>query len=148
MSSKKISGIIMTVLSALGGFYAITTYSDDTTNLFGYNYEPPLTSHEITVIMIGVASAICLIVGLILLLGQDDSSSTGVQKVWICGTCGSANDISFAHCSNCGVAKTQIDDNPAIEKDWICNSCGTLNKRNVKTCQGCGVTKQWSESQQ
>ena len=149
MSSKKTFGIIMTVLSVLGGFYAITTYSDDTSNYYsGYNYEPPLTSHEITVILIGFVSIICFIIGLVLLLNAFEETTENTPAVWLCSSCNTTNRIDFAHCTHCGTAKPQKVNEAVILPDWVCASCGTSNKSRVGTCQNCGVTKQWSEDQQ
>lgn len=71
MSAKRITGLVFLVLSILGLFYTITTYSNDTSKLFGYNYEEPLSSHETTVVAIGTVSGVGTMVGLCLLCSND-----------------------------------------------------------------------------
>lgn len=72
MSSRGIKGLVFTVLGLLGGFYAITTYASDTSRLFGYTYTAPFTSHEVTVIAVGVLSVIFFIAGLCCLGDKSD----------------------------------------------------------------------------
>lgn len=60
---KKYAGIGLTVLSIIGGLYSIITITDEKGNLFGYNYEPPYTSHEAVIIALLVICVVLLLVG-------------------------------------------------------------------------------------
>lgn len=70
MQTKKIYGIIATVIGVIGEAYALVTINADKTGNFwgGYTYEPPFSSHEITYISIAVISALVIIAGLIMVL--------------------------------------------------------------------------------
>ena len=68
MKLNRVIGLVLLILSVLGGFYSITTYADDTSKgFFGYTYQPPLTAHESVVMMIAFLSVIALLVGICLL---------------------------------------------------------------------------------
>lgn len=70
MQNKKIYAIILTVIGIVGEAYALLTINADKTGNFwgGYTYEPPFSSHEITYIAIAVASAVVIILGLVIFL--------------------------------------------------------------------------------
>lgn len=58
--------VVYTVVGIVMLCYAFITYSNDTSKfLGGYTYEPPLTDHEVGVIVIGVLGLAFLIGGLI-----------------------------------------------------------------------------------
>ena len=138
MSTKRVGGLVMLVLAVFGIFYAVTTYSDDTSSLFGYTYEPPLTEHETTVIAIGVGSALGVIIGLFLLFSQDDTDSAIIQKFWVCESCNTANNQDFAHCTHCGAARKSVHATPVTQSDFYCKKCGTKNAAGAHYCVACG----------
>ncbi len=72
MSTKRIIGIILTVLGGVGILYCIMTILEDTSGwLFRYTYAPPFTDHEITVISILVVAIISTISGIIMLCNKE-----------------------------------------------------------------------------
>lgn len=65
MESKKTGGIICTIIGAIGALYAIYTILEDTSGWIGYNYEPPLTDHEVKIIMILIGALALLLIGIL-----------------------------------------------------------------------------------
>lgn len=72
MSSKRVAGVLLTVLSAIGILYSIFTISNDTSGLIGYTYSAPFTTHETTILTTLGVSVVVLIIGLVLLLSKDN----------------------------------------------------------------------------
>lgn len=68
---KKPSGWIALCLGIIGEVFSAVIISNDMTprGMFGghYTYEPPLTSHEIIMIVIAIASGIAIIAGICML---------------------------------------------------------------------------------
>lgn len=63
-SSTQIGPIVEIVTGVICLFYAINSYINDTSHLFGYTYTGELTDHEMTVIVTGIFGAIVLMVGI------------------------------------------------------------------------------------
>lgn len=68
-AGKNINPILYVVFTVVGIImlcYAFITYSNDTSKFFGgYTYEPPLTDHEVGVIVVGIFGLAFLVGGLI-----------------------------------------------------------------------------------
>lgn len=71
------AGWIVAALGAIGGFYSMITIQNDMhpQNLWdgAYSYKAPLTSHESTMIMLAVASAVALLVGIVMIVRNKKS---------------------------------------------------------------------------
>ena len=115
MSERKIIGLFLMFVGAIGGGYAIITYSNDTSGvLFGYTYSPPFTTHEITVIAIFVVALILVVVGIAMLAeSKDNNISTNTAKdsmseqpneIEYCPMCGHGNPKNSKFCNVCGKA--------------------------------------------
>lgn len=76
-STSKIGGAISLFLGIIGCAYAAIVISDDKSKWFGYNYQSPLTSHEITMITIAIIGAVCVLVGIIILAGGSTGEPQG-----------------------------------------------------------------------
>lgn len=68
---RKIAGLATMLIGIIVGIFSAVTISDDMSGLIGYSYEPPLTSHEITMIVVAALSLILIIIGIILLCIKD-----------------------------------------------------------------------------
>ncbi len=65
MTAKKMIGIIMASLGGIGVLLVFLIVNSEVPNL--YTYAPPLTDHEIMVILIGIVSALLVVAGIILI---------------------------------------------------------------------------------
>lgn len=67
MSTKRIYGLIMTIISVIGALYSIITISNDKSGLIRYTYAPPFTAHETVTLAILVISVIIGMIGIVLI---------------------------------------------------------------------------------
>ena len=140
MRAKQITGLAFLVLSIIGVFYSVLTYLNDTSSWYGYNYQPPLTSHETTVLVIGAVSVVGVIAGIKLLCSSKETASSTMPK-WICSNCGKSNEDFFRKCTHCGTDRNHVQE---TEESWVCLFCGRRNRSSKDTCQ-CGGSKEWSQ---
>lgn len=64
MRTLQLLGIMAVFFGICGCAYSVITYSNDTSALFGYNYQPPLTNHETMVQSVGIWGIVVLAVGI------------------------------------------------------------------------------------
>lgn len=133
--NKKTYGIISILAGGILGIYCLVTISNDVTpkGLLGerYTYESPLTSHEMTMILLCIAAVIAIIFGvcLLCLVTFSHESDSEDESTWD----DSSNSIY-------NVEKSPTHGNSLLQNGgWKC-ICGRINPSYTGTC-ACGKRK-------
>lgn len=80
---KRYAGVISFVVGVLGALYGWGTISSDKDSYSiwgGYNYESPLTGHEVTMIFVVVISVLLMIFGLYLIYASSRGSRQDTES--------------------------------------------------------------------
>lgn len=143
MSTRKTIGLIITIFAGCGLICAAIIFIDDLSGWI-YNYRGRLSSHELAVLLTGFMSAVFMVVGVAMLVSNEDPEQ-GVKRVWFCDNCRASNDCSYQYCSRCGTGRNQGIPKEEYKFDpnysWYCKKCGSANKLGTYKCTQCGSGK-------
>ena len=169
MNGKKTAGILMMLPSGAGLCYAAYTVIAEINKTF--TYQPPFTDHEKQILMIGAASLVVFVIGLILLAGSSSRKPvTGKPEPEKAVTSDpppvrKSDDVSTPRLIGDLARKVQKDpseleqvvggsgsgtsrysslaggDGTRSADGWVCPRCETIVEEDVAVCPVCGQVR-------